>query len=103
MPNDLNKLLVGKASCEAPALPLVDGSGGDGALAKSWLWQKFVAPAGSDGQMIAKPEWGTAVLTCGQEKEFGLRMPRSQTADLPTESKLKAIRDWICAGAPGPT
>jgi hypothetical protein len=101
-PNDLNKLLVGKASCEAPTLPLVDASGGDAALAKSWLWQKFVAPAGPDGQMIPKPEWGTAVLTCGQEQGFGLRMPRSQTADLLTESKLTAVRDWICAGAPGP-
>jgi hypothetical protein len=103
-PKDLRMQLVGKMSCEVPSLPLVDTSGGEAALAKSWLWQKLVAPAGSDGQLMPKSEWGVPVTTCGQEKEFGLRMPRSQTADpwTPT-SKLQAVRDWICAGAPGPS
>jgi hypothetical protein len=103
-PNDLRMQLVGKMSCEVPTLPLIDTSGGDAALAKSWLWQKLVAPAGSDGQLMPKSDWGTPTTTCGQEKEFGLRMPRSQTADpwTPT-SKLQAVRDWICAGAPGPS
>jgi hypothetical protein len=103
-PNDLRAQLVGKVACEVPAYQLVDATGGDMALAKSWLWQKFVAPAGSDGQLVPKPEWGTPVTTCGQEMGFGLRMPRSQSADLLTpQSKLEAVRDWICAGAPGPT
>ena len=104
MPNDLRMQLVGKVACEVPTYQLIDTTGGDAALAKSWLWQKFVAPAGSDGQLTPKPEWGTAVPSCGQEMGFGLRMPRSQSADLLTPpSKLEAIRDWICAGAPGPT
>lgn len=102
-PNDLRMQLVGKAACEVPAYQLVATTGGDTALAKSWLWQKFTAPAGSDGQLTPKPEWGTAVLTCAQESGFGLRMPRSQSADLLTASKLEAVRDWICAGAPGPS
>jgi hypothetical protein len=102
MPNDLMTQLVGKASCEVPSYQLVDTSGGDMALEKSWLWQKFVAPAGSDGQLTPKPEWGDPVLSCGQESGFGLRMPRSNSSMLLTQSKLEAVRDWICAGAPGP-
>jgi hypothetical protein len=103
MPNDLTTQLVGKAACEVPSYQLVDTSGGDMALAKSWLWQKFVAPAGSDGQLTPKPEWGEPVLSCGQESGFGLRMPRTNTSMLLTQSKLEAVRDWICAGAPGPS
>jgi hypothetical protein len=102
-PNDLKMQLVGKAACEVPSYQLVVATGGDTALAKSWLWQKLTAPAGTDGQLVPKPEWGTAVLTCGQESAFGLRMPRSFSADLLTQSKLEAVRDWICAGAPGPS
>ena len=42
---DLHATLVGKASCEAPTIPIVDGSGCDAALQNSWLWQKLTAPA----------------------------------------------------------
>lgn len=106
MPNDLKMQLVGKAACEVPSYQLVDTSGGDMALAKSWLWQKLTAPASSDGRLTPKSEWGTPVLSCGQgaEQGFGLRMPWSGLADLLTPaSKLEAVRDWICAGAPGPS
>jgi hypothetical protein len=99
---DLHMLTVDKPSCESPNLKLVDASGGDKGLANSWLWQKLTAPAGADGVMTPKPEWGTPT-NCGQAsgQGFGLRMPWMSTAALlmPT-SKLTAIHDWICAGAP---
>jgi hypothetical protein len=104
-PADLRMQLVGKAACEVPTYQLVDTSGGDMALAKSWLWQKLTAPANSSGELTAKPEWGTAASGCGQMSGsgFGIRMPYSGTNMLLTPaSKLEAIRDWICAGAPGP-
>jgi hypothetical protein len=106
MPNDLRMQIVGKTSCEAPTYQLIDTSGGDTALEKSWLWQKLTAPAGSNGVIEPKSEWGTPVTTCGQASEgmFGLRMPWSNTdMSLTPRSKLEAIRDWICAGAPGPS
>ena len=104
-PADLRMQLVGKTACEVPALQLVDTSGGDGALAKSWLWQKLIAAADSSGEIMAKPEWGAAVTGCGQmgSNNYGLRMPYSGTnMQLTPQSKLDAVRDWICAGAPGP-
>jgi len=104
MPMDLKTLMVGVASCEAPALPLVDASGGDAALAKSWLWQKLVAPAQGGGVMTPKPEWGTAAAGCSQDgpELFGARMPRTGTDMKLGMNRLGPIRDWICAGAPGP-
>jgi hypothetical protein len=99
---ELHALTVGKPSCEAPALNLVDSSGGDKALANSWLWQKLIAPSTSDGALTTKPEWG-APVNCGQisGQAFGHRMPDSSTATLlEPGSKLISIRDWICAGAP---
>ena len=97
-------LLVDKASCESPNLKLVDASGGDQGLAHSWLWQKLTAPADSSGKLETKADWGTAAGGCNQESGmgFGLRMPLSGSADQLTDTKLKAIRNWICAGAPKP-
>lgn len=101
---DLNTLLVGKASCEVPNIPLVDSSGGDTGLEHSWLWIKLTAPTDSLGQIVAKPEWGTPG-NCNQDMTgtFGLRMPWGLTGDsyLKDESMAK-IRNWICAGAPSP-
>jgi hypothetical protein len=102
---DLNALLVGKAACEVPTLKLVDGSGGDAALANSWLWQKLSAPADStDGQIKPNAAWGTAMTGCSQSsgQTFGVRMPASGNAETLPDDKLKAVRDWICAGAPKP-
>jgi hypothetical protein len=99
---DLHDLTVDKPSCESPNLKIVDSSGGDKALANSWLWQKLIATAGSDGLLATKPEWGTPV-NCGQasNQPFGVRMPFSGSdALLSPASKLTAIHDWICAGAP---
>lgn len=101
-PKDLKMQLVGKAACEVKDYPLVDTSGGDDALKKSWLWQKLAAPADSDGQLKENADWGDPVTSCGQEMGFGLRMPRSQSDMLLSPAKLRAVRDWICAGAPGP-
>ena len=102
---DLNALLVGKAACETSTLKLVDASTGDAGLAKSWLWQKLIAPADSGGVLTTKPDWGTPNTMCMQQsgQAFGLRMPWSNTPDLlvPPE-KLQAVRNWICAGAPKP-
>lgn len=102
---DLKSQTVGKTACEAPTLMIVDGSGGDAALAKSWLWQKLTSTADSDGALKTNAAWGTPSLTCGQTsgQDFGIRMPWTNT-DMPLGmDKLKAIRDWICAGAPGPS
>ena len=101
---DLKSQTVGKPACQVPSLMLVDGSGGDAALAKSWLWQKLVAASDSSGELTPNPAWGTPVLTCAQDSGsmFGLRMPRTQTDMKLGMEKLSAIRDWICAGAPGP-
>jgi hypothetical protein len=104
MVKDLHTLLTDKPACESSTLKLVDSSGGDKALTNSWLWQKLTAPAGAgDGILVTKPEWGAPAATCGQAsgQAFGVRMPFSGDATLlmPT-SKLLAIRDWICAGAP---
>jgi hypothetical protein len=83
---------------------LVDAAGGDAALAKSWLWLKLAAPADSTGAVTANPAWGTAATSCSQDpgQAFGARMPRSGTDMQLSMEKLTAIRDWICAGAPGP-
>jgi hypothetical protein len=103
-PLDLKMQIVGKPSCEVPNMMVVDASGGDAGLAKSWLWQKLAAPADSSGGITAKPEWGTAAASCSQDpgQAFGARMPRSGTDEQLSMQKLSALRDWICAGAPGP-
>jgi hypothetical protein len=104
---DLKALLVGKPACEAPTLLLVDPQGGDAALANSWLWQKLTAPAMSTDMLIAQPAWGTAAAcpTMGFGKTmtdgFGDRMPYGSLDTLKPDPLAK-IRDWICAGAPGP-
>jgi hypothetical protein len=100
---DLNALLVGKPACEVPSLMLVDASGGDAALAKSWLWQKLAAPIDSSGNLTANPAWGTTPGNCGQMPStgFGARMPAGST-ELLAAPKLSAIKNWICAGAKGP-
>lgn len=104
MPLDLKTPTVGKPACEVPSMVLVAAGGGDMALAKSWLWQKLVAPADSGGVIAPKPEWGTMTGSCGQEggESFGVRMPRSLTDTLLGADRLTAVRDWICGGAPGP-
>lgn len=104
MPLDLKMQVVGKLACEVPTMMLVDASGGDMGLAKSWLWQKLAGPAESDGAMTPKPEWGTAASGCSQSsgQMFGARMPFSGTDTQLGMEKLGAVRDWICAGAPGP-
>ena len=98
---DLRALLVGKAACEAPALSLVDGSGGEAALQKSWLWIKLTSPADAQGALPTNASWGASV-SCGQtpDQPYGSLMPlESERLD---EARLSSIRKWICAGAPGP-
>jgi hypothetical protein len=104
---DLKATLVGKAACEAPTLLLVDPQGGDAALANSWLWQKLTAPAVMTDALIVQPAWGTAAvcptngLLGGMTSGFGDRMPYGSLNTL-DEPSLAKIRNWICAGAPGP-
>ncbi len=98
---DLRAALVDKPSCQAPTLPLVDADGGNPALANSWLWQKLVAPANSSGALTASADFGQSA-SCAQEpgEPFGVRMPKGSLTL--SDERLFAIRDWICAGAPGP-
>jgi hypothetical protein len=100
---DLNAQLVGKASCEAPTVPVVAAGGGDTALQNSWLWLKLTAPTDpNDGSIMANPAWGAGGL-CGNTatKPFGGIMPYNATTRL-SEYRLGKIRRWICGGAPGP-
>lgn len=98
---DLRATLVDKASCEAPTFPRVDSHGGNAALAHSWLWQKLTsADDKSNDALIVQAAWGTPGM-CGQASGFGDRMPMGGVDTL-DEPRLSAIRNWICAGAPGP-
>jgi hypothetical protein len=104
---DLKATLVDKASCEAAPMPLVSSHGGNAALMSSWLWQKLTAPAMSTDALIVQSPWGTAGVcpTMGfgktQTSGFGDRMPYGSLATL-EQAPLASIRNWICAGAPGP-
>jgi hypothetical protein len=100
---DLRMTTVGKASCQVPAIPVVDDAGGNAGLANSWLWLKLTAPADASGVITGDAAWGAGV-NCGQMggQMYGLRMPASNTDTPLEEARLAAIRNWICAGAPGP-
>lgn len=98
---DLRTLLVDKTACEAPELPLVDGSGGKAALARSWLWLKLTSDVDAQGALPDNASWGMA-KSCGQspDQPYGVLMPLE--SGMLEEERLDAIRSWICAGAPGP-
>ncbi len=99
---DLNAQMVGVTSCEAPNLPLVDGQGGDAGLNNSWLWLKLTAEAVPGGMLTPDATWGEPG-NCGQDVgSYGGRMPLAGSPDVPGEERLGPIRNWICAGAPGP-
>jgi hypothetical protein len=102
---DLRMALVDKMSCEAPMIPLVSGSMGDAALNNSWLWIKLTAPTDSSGNLVSNPAWGAVGSGCGQTPPsgYGLRMPWgfSGTTYL-SDANMAKVRNWICAGAPGP-
>ena len=101
MAADLKLLLVDKPACEAPNLKLIASGGGDAALKNSWLWQKLTAATNASGDLVADPAWGMSG-SCNQTgvNGYGVRMPMTTPEGLPAES-LAAIRNWICAGAPG--
>jgi len=97
---DLHAALVGKPACEAPNLSIVDGSGGDVGLSKSYMWIKLTGPVDLGAALIPDASWGTAG-SCGQSGQmYGLRMPLTNTDMLLDDTRLGAIRNWICAGAP---
>jgi len=101
--DDLRAALVHHEACEVH-LPLVDGEGGAHALEHSWLWQKLTAHVEHDGALEANPDWGVNAI-CGQRMgdPYGARMPLAAHGESHlSESKLDAVRRWICAGAPGP-
>jgi hypothetical protein len=102
---DLKTLLLGKPSCEAPTIPLVDGSGGEAGLNNSWLWLKLTSATDGSGSgaLVTQPSWGTPG-SCGQDgdKPFGQRMPWGNGDGMLDASKLASIKAWICGGAPGP-
>jgi hypothetical protein len=97
--------LVGNTSCQAPNLPLVASGGTDTALAGSWLWLKMTQPVDSSGTIAANAAWGQPG-PCDRmspaTQPYGVRMPWSGGRTPLPESRLAPIRNWICAGAPGP-
>lgn len=98
---DLRSALVAKPACEAPAVPLVDGRGGDEALQNSWLWLKLTSDTDVEGALPMNAAWGVG-QSCGQlpTQPYGVIMP---LASPPLNGAQKeAVRAWICAGAPGP-
>jgi hypothetical protein len=101
---DLNMLLVDQPACETSVVPLVASGGSDTALQNSWLWLKLVAPADASGMMDTNPAWGAPNPACNQQsgQPFGVRMPQGTTTGYTSEDRLAAVRNWICAGAPGP-
>ncbi|MFI5306641.1 MAG: hypothetical protein ACHQ53_04765 [Polyangiales bacterium] len=101
---NLKTALVGKPACEAPNLSIIDGSGGDAALAKSYMWIKLTGAVDLSAQIVGNMAWGTPG-DCGQmgpTQPYGDRMPLTNTDMLLDDTRLGAIRNWICAGAPGP-
>jgi hypothetical protein len=91
--------LVGKVACEAPNLKLVDPSGGDAALSKSWIYLKIAAPVDASLNLMPDASWGTPGA-CGQMSGYGARMPISGGEDGVGPEKRAIMREWICAGAP---
>ena len=100
VPN-LNEALVGKFACEAPNLPLIDGSGGAAALANSFLWYKITGAAEA-GILPGDPATFGMAGACGQpgDQPYGELMPKG--GGQMSEERLAPIRAWICAGAPAP-
>lgn len=100
---DLRATMVDVPSCLAPNVPLVDGRGGQMALDNSWLWIKLVGAADSAGIITANPAWGMGGA-CDQTPAapYGIRMPQMASPKTASEERLATIRNWICAGAPGP-
>jgi hypothetical protein len=103
---DLNMTLVGKTSCQAPNVPLVAAGGGEAALNNRLAVAQARGAGRPVGHARIECEWGAAQLTCNQlapaMQPFGTRMPMSNSDMLLSEARLAPIRNWICAGAPGP-
>jgi hypothetical protein len=99
---DLRALLVGKSTCEAPAVPLVDGRGGELGLRNSWLWLKLDSEADAEGALPVNAAWGVG-QSCGQlpSQPYGVLMPLASPRLM--GMRRDAVRAWICAGAPGPS
>lgn len=94
--------LVIRPSCET-TMPLVDLGGGDAALNNSWLYWKVAGFTQGDGGTLAPfPGWTTTGHDCGQDTlgPFGSLMPLG--VESPVGPVVEAVRNWICAGAPGP-
>lgn len=101
---NLHDVLADKPACEAPNLKLVDSSGGAAGLANSWLWLKLTAPAdASTAELEPDSAWGEAGSCDQRGSDYGTRMPQMGSAETLDQAKLAAVRDWICAGAPGPS
>ena len=99
---DLRTLLLGKVACEAPAVPLVDGRGGELGLRNSWLWLKLGSEVNAEGALPSNAAWGVS-QSCGQlpTQPYGVLMPLSSPRL--EDARRDAVRAWICAGAPGPS
>lgn len=114
---DYTEVLVGVAACEYDFMPRVDPGNPD----NSWLMVKLTGEHDSEGrlQFTPDPGWDPGLtprmdgsfppsqcpLVEDGELSFGYVMPENQGG---TEQQLDArttqlFRDWILAGAPGPS
>jgi hypothetical protein len=94
---DLTELLVGKKSCEAPALNLVEPGDPD----KSWLYIKLTGATKTGSKDLEPdPSWGEPGEDCEEATGFGKRMP--ETGAALSAAQVETIKQWILDGAPGP-
>jgi hypothetical protein len=106
--------LVDVPSCQYSAMPLIDPGDPD----NSWLWIKVAGAHDAMGRLefTPDPSWepgitpdamgnypsSTCPLTQGGDIVFGTIMPQGAPNGLDA-SRAATIREWIEAGAPGPT
>lgn len=108
-------LLIDVPSCEYDRMPLID----PGNPENSWLYVKVTQAHEADGTLIftPAPDWDPGIVpnpdtglyprsTCPRVERgvltFGEIMPNGSTNGL-DERRATALREWILAGAPGPS
>ncbi len=97
---DFTEPLVGVPSCQYPPMPRVDPGNPD----NSWLMIKIDGMYDADGNIEFTPEAGFTPPTGDPDCEtFGTVMPQNATPIPLPMREVTMFRDWIAAGAPGPS